>query len=173
VAVQVKRNRRRERGSAMLVTMIIITAMTAGAAAMASLQMASTKSTELVTNSTKALYCAEAGLAAGRAAVVANYAQWNAAFAAGTEPAWLQAISHDLDGDGRADFALSVKDNYDEGSATNNAARDNDRAAYLTSTCIEYPESPRAAIELVQYNGGGQCYESQQGGCGGNNNADR
>ncbi len=175
MALEVKRrpSRKRERGAAMLVTLVVISAVMAGGAALFSITMASTRSAQLTKTTTQALYCAEAGLTIARSAVAANYRHWNAAFAAGTVPAWLQAVSHDIDGDGVDDVALSVVDNEDEGAAANDATRDNDRSARLVSRCIAYPETPREVTEIVQYNGGGQCYESQQGGCGENNNANR
>ena len=157
----------------MLVTLIMIAALTAGGAALFSITMASTRSSAMTKTTTQALYCAEAGLTIARSVVASNYRNWNAAFSAGTEPSWLQAVSHDIDGDGVADVALSVVDNDDEGAAANDRTRDNDRSARLVSKCIAYPETPREVTELVQYNGGGHCYDSQQGGCGENNNANR
>ena len=165
---------RRQRGSAMLITLLITAALIAGGAVLISIQLYSTRSTELVRSGTSALYCAEAGLSAARTTVAANYANWNAALAAGTEPTWLSAsaFTHDIDGDGVGDFSLRLVDNDDElPPATNNTAQDNDLRVFVVSTCTKYAETPKAVAELIRYSGGGNCYQSQQGGCGGNNNS--
>ncbi|MGE3544187.1 MAG: hypothetical protein AB7L28_09645 [Kofleriaceae bacterium] len=154
--------------------MLITSALLAGGAVLVSLQLLSTRSTGLVQSGTSALYCAEAGLSLARAAVAANYTNWNAALAAGTEPAWLSssALSHDIDGDGVSDFTLRLVDNDDElPPASNNTAQDNDMRVFVVSTCMKYPETPKAVSELIHFGGGGNCYQAQQGGCGGNNNS--
>ena len=42
---------------------------------------------------------------------------------------------------------------------------------YVVSRCLKYADNPREVRELVVYTGGGQHYESQLGGFGGNGNA--
>jgi Tfp pilus assembly protein PilX len=158
-----------EHGGAMLVTLIVITALLAGAVSLASIQAASSRSVGLMRDKNAAVYCAEAGLATARSAVAASYAQWNAALAAGTQPSWLASLDRDLDKDGSMDFELTLRDNDDE-SGTDDPAHDNDLAVFVTSTCVKYPETPVSVAELVRYSGGGNCYQSQLGGCGGNNN---
>jgi hypothetical protein len=158
-----------EHGGAMLVTLIVITALLAGAVSLASIQAASTRSAGLTRDKNAAVYCAEAGLSTARAAVAASYAQWNAALAAGTQPSWLASLDRDLDNDGAADFELTLRDNDDE-SGTDDPAHDSDLAVFVASTCVKYPETPVSVAELVRYSGGGNCYQSQLGGCGGNNN---
>ena len=156
----------------MLVTMIIIAALLAGAAVLARMSMSSTRGSQMTRTSISSLHCAEAGLVAARPAVMASYGQWNAALAAGTEPAWLAAAPHDIDGDGAPDFRITLKDNDDETAATpNDLTRDNDLTVFIVSTCIKYPEVPTTVAEMVRFNGGGNCYQAQLGGCGGNNNA--
>jgi hypothetical protein len=83
--------RGRERGSALLVTMIIISALLAGAAVLVHVQMKSTRGAEMTRTSISSLHCAEAGLTAARTAVMTNYAQWNASLGMTTEPAWLES----------------------------------------------------------------------------------
>jgi len=153
----------------MLVTMIITAALLSGAAALASLQLASTRSAGVTREKISALHCAEAGLATARATVAANYAAWNAALGQSTEPSWLASLDHDLDGDGSADFTLTLRDNFDE--TPENAQQDNDLSVYVVSTCAKYPDAHTEVVELVRYNGGGGCYDAQLGGCGGNANA--
>lgn len=181
----------RQRGSAMLITMILIAALLGGAAVLAGIQLASTRSSDLTRTGTLATYCAEAGLALARPIVLANYTSWNAALAlsgpGGTpvatwQPTWLGTgigccgsagvgVGSDLDGDGVADFFVYLKDNDDETTTANNRSVDNDLKIFIVSRCVKYPDSIREVEELVQYTAGGTCYQSQQGGCGGNNNA--
>jgi type II secretory pathway pseudopilin PulG len=161
--------RNRERGSALLVTMILVAALLAGAAVLTSMQTKSNRSAELTRSSISALYCAESGLSAARNVVATSYASWNASLGATTEPAWLASVNHDIDGDGAADFALTLRDNDDE--TPNDVTRDNDLTVYIVSTCTKYPDVQTKVAELVRWNGGGNCYQAQLGGCGGNNNA--
>jgi len=162
-------NRCTERGSAMLVTMIVSAALMAGAAALVSVQLHATRNAGLTRSSISAVHCAEAGLAAAHAAVAANHAQWNAALGQSTEPGWLAAVDHDLDGDGVADFAIKLRDNDDETPA--DPAHDNDLSVFVVSTCTKYLDTPAQISELVRFNGAGNCYQAQLGGCGGNANA--
>jgi hypothetical protein len=165
-----------ERGSAMVLTMILVCALLAGAASLVSVQLTSTRSTELAASGDQALFCAESGLAAAMHVVAANYAQWSAtlATASTTEPTWLSAGigSHDLDGDGRPDFAVYIKDNEDEAPPSpNDPTRDNDLRVFVVARCIAHPETPREVEALVQISGGGTCYDAQLGGCSNENNA--
>lgn len=161
----------------MLVTLIIIAALLAGGAVLASLQLASNRSTQLTRSGTSALYCAEAGLSAGRLVVAAGYQNWATSLAASsagatTEPAWIAAGigSHDLDGDGVADFTIYIRDNGDEGSGVNNPAVDNDLQVFIVATCTKYVDTPKRVEELVLYNGGTTCNPEQLGGQDNNGN---
>lgn len=168
--------RQSERGSAMLITLVLIASLIAGAAVVVSMQLSSTKSADVTKTGMTSLYCAEAGLAAAHSFVASNKASWNAALALSavgtyTEPTWLSsAFSHDLDGDGAPDFELYLKDNDDE-TGTNDLAADLDGRVWIISRCIKYTDNPKQVGELVEASGGSQCYESQEGGCGGNGNA--
>jgi hypothetical protein len=162
-----------ERGSAMLLTLILITALLGGAAVLVSVQLAANRSTELIRAGMLSTYCAEAGLAAARPTVLANFPLWAGSLGTGSEPAWLaSAVNHDLDGDGVADFVITLKDNDDElAPLVNDPTQDTDRQIFVLSTCTKYSEVPRQFEELVQYTGGGTCYQSQEGGCGANGNS--
>lgn len=162
----------------MLVTLIIIGALLAGAGVLLSVQMASNRSSDLTRTGMSALYCAEAGLAAGRQAVAANYKDWKASLCTTTtctEPTWLSdgidAVTtpkgHDLDGDGVADFTVWVRDNYDELLSTNDPAVDSDLQIYIVSKCIKYSDTPKQVEELILFEGGIDCYPWQLGGCSG------
>jgi hypothetical protein len=167
-----------ERGNAMLVTMIIISALLAGAAVVVSMQVQSTRASGVTKQGLEAMYCAEAGLAAAHNTVANNYSLWAPTLAAdptgANEPSWLQsAFSHDLDGDGVNDFKVTIMDNDDEVAPTaNNRSVDIDTRIFIMSECTKYPDTPKKVIELVKFAGGGNCYKGQEGGCNGNGNDD-
>jgi hypothetical protein len=161
-----------QRGSAMLVTLILIAALLGGAAVLASTQLAASRSTDLVRTTMLSTNCAEAGLSAARPVVLANYAQWAGSLGTGTEPSWITSgVNHDLDGDGVADFVVTLKDNDDDAPAANDLLHDNDLRIFIVSRCTKYSEVPKEVEELVRYSGGGTCYQSQQGGCASNGNS--
>lgn len=163
----------RERGSAMLITLILIAALLAGAAILSSLQVSSIRGTSLARSRMAAMYCAEAGLTASHAAAAKNYALWNSALckpscAAPDQPSWLGSavFSHDLDGDGADDFSITLRDDDDEIAPTaNDPAVDTNYKVFLVSTCTRYPDTPVQVMELVKYTPTAQCYQSQEGGC--------
>lgn len=163
-----------ERGSAMLVTMTLITSMLAAGALLVALQLKASRSTDLARTGVSSLYCAEAGLTGARTAIMGNYDQWNAALASGTEPAFLSSavFSHDIDGDGVDDFRITMRDNDDElPPATNEPGADSDLKVYLVSTCIKYPDQQKQVIELVEFKPAMNCYDTQEGGCNGRGNS--
>ncbi len=169
-----------QRGSAMLVTMIVTSSLIAGAAVLVSMQLASTRASGLVSSGLSATYCAEAGLDAARPVVTANYPSWaGSLLACGAgpypcaEPSWLSSGigSHALDGGSGADFAVYLKDNDDEIATPNDPTIDNDRSLFIVSRCLKYSDTVKEVEELVRFTGGGTCYQSQQGGCNGDNNA--
>jgi hypothetical protein len=135
-----------------------------------SLQVTSTRSADLTRVKSLALHCAKSGLVTGHSQVAANFAGWNAALAAGTEPDWLSSLDHDLDDDGNNDFVITLKDNNDE-TGTDDPDTDNDLTVWLISTCTKYSDAPTQVSEMVRYNGANNCYDAQLGGCGGNANA--
>lgn len=163
--------RPRQRGSAMLVTLIIVSSLIAGAAVIVSMQMSSNRAAEATNTGVTALYCAEAGLAAARPLVISSYLQWTGNLGTGTEPTWLSGIDHDVDDDGTAtDFTITLKDNDDELSGSNDLTVDQDLRIFVVSTCNKFPDSPKQVMELVRYSGGGQKYKAQAGGNEGNGN---
>jgi hypothetical protein len=171
--------RQRQRGSAMLVTLVIVAALLAGGSVLVSMQLSSNRGADVTKTSTTALYCAEAGLTAARPVVVTHYTDWATALAASaagtkTEPSWLAAgiPSHDLDSDSVGDFTVWIEDNDDEGAGSNDRATDTDLRIFIISRCIKYPDSPKEVRELIELPANGvHCYQAQQGGCGGNGNS--
>jgi hypothetical protein len=162
-----------QRGSAILITLLLLSALLAGAAVLSSIQISSTRGASLSRSRMTALYCAEAGLTASNAVVSVNYAQWNSALckpscAEPAQPSWLgsTAFSHDLDSDGVDDLSITLRDDDDElAPAANNPSVDTNYMVYIVSTCLKYPETPVQVIELVKYSPTAQCYQSQEGGC--------
>lgn len=182
-----RRTRGHQRGSAMLVTLIIIGALLAGAAVLVSVQLASNRSSDLTRSGMSALYCAEAGLSAARPFVAQNYTLpgastgWGAALTASgattpdlSEPSFISAgitvAGHDLDGDGNADFTVYLKDNGDEGTGTDDPQNDNDLQIFIVSKCIKYGDTPNEVQELIMFNGATQCNKEQIGGQDNNGN---
>jgi hypothetical protein len=163
--------RNSERGSAMLVAMILMAALLAGAAVLVSLQLSSNRSTELTKTGITALYCAEAGLTATKATVALNQGDWGTYLGTGNQPSWLAspAIDHDIDDDGSDDFTVTLEDNFDE-TGTDVPGTDADGRIYVVSKCTKYPDTPREVRELITFTQVTHCYSAQRGGCGGNGN---
>lgn len=176
-----------ERGAAMMVTLIMIASLMAGAAALVAIQTGTNRSTELTRSGMTAEYCAEAGAARAMPLVVANAGAWTASLCTaategaclpvaaggtGAEPAILQApaVDHDLDGDGVPDFVVYLRDDDDELTNPQDYSTDRDQRIYVVSTCIKYPDTVRQVKELVQLVGGGTNYGAQKGGCDGRGN---
>jgi hypothetical protein len=169
--------RSNERGSAMLITMIVISALLAGAAVLVSLQLGANKGTDLTRSGISALYCAEAGLTASRAIVAEQQADWAnwlqdpaLPVEQKLEPTWLATVDHDVDGDSQGpDWKVWLEDNFDE-VGTDAPLADSDGRVFIVSRCLKYPDNPREVRELVGYRMQQNCYTSQRGGCGGNGN---
>ena len=132
----------------MVLTMVVIAALLAGGAVLTSVQLSSTRSTTTIRETNAGLYCAEAGLAAARAAVVANV-PWGGSLGSGAEPAWLAGVNHDIDGDGKPDFAITLNDNDDDADPSTDA----DQTVYIVSTCLKFPDAATQVTELVNVSG--------------------
>jgi len=159
-----------ERGSAMLVAMILMAALLAGAAVLVSLQLTSNRGTEMTRTGISALYCAEAGLTASRSTIAINQGDWGTFLGSSAEPTWLSTVEHDLDGDNVDDFTIRLVDNFDEQSGSDAPTADLDGKIYIVSRCTKYPDTPREVRELITFTEVTHCYGSQRGGCGGNGN---
>src|SRR5690606_16179615 len=131
--VGVTMTRSSQRGSAMLVAMILMAALLAGATVLVTLQMSSNRNTELTKTGITALYCAEGGLISARAAVAENPASSNDQLGTKIQTSWLPAeIANDLDGDGAADVEIILEDNFDE-PGTDNPNVDSDGKIFIVS----------------------------------------
>lgn len=164
----------RQRGAALAVTLILITALLAGGALAMYMQLADTRSAQYVTQSRGSLFCAEAGLSAARPFVALNVASWGVMLDGddGNDPDGYP-IEGDLDGDDVADFRVEIQDNDDELPPLDNQPdTDIDATIFMVSTCLKYPDTPRQVLEMISFSGGGTNYRNQSGqGAGGTNNA--
>jgi hypothetical protein len=167
--------RRGERGSTMVVVMMILLALLAAGAGVIYLQVSSTRATGLIRQSRDALFCAEAGLARTRNKIGASYALWDDML--DTDPSndpGGYPYTGDIDGDDEDDWEVTIKDNDDENPATlpNDLTKNNDLKIFVVSKCIKYPDTPREIMELVTYTGAGNVYRDQnRQGSGGTDNA--
>jgi hypothetical protein len=173
---------RNQRGAAMMVVMIVITALLGVASISIYLAVIETRSTEYVATARRSLYCAEAGLAASRTEVSDHYGDWFFVLDGdpGTDPGswypirgWLDDAPH-VDGVDPYDYEVTLKDNDDELPPTpNDPTHDNDAQVFVVARCLKYPEVPRAVTELLTLQGAGEGYRDQSGQGGmatGNNN---
>lgn len=145
---------------------VILTGLLVAASATAYLLTIETRSTGMVTMARRSLFCAEAGLAAGRATVVANYATWSLVLdgVAGNDPAWYPITGRMEAGAGPADYEVTLRDNDDElPPLANDPTVDNDLKVFIISRCTRYPEYPRVVMELIEYQRAGDAYRSQSG----------
>lgn len=104
--------------------------------------------------SARALYCAEAGLAMGRAQAAANVGQWNRYLACNAEggcPAGYP-FSGAAASDGSAAFEVRVEDNVDEFPPLQNDPRaDADLTVVLVSRCTDPLLPPRVLRQYIVY----------------------
>jgi hypothetical protein len=155
----------------MLITLILMAAILAGAAVLVSMQLGANRATEVTRTGISALYCAEAGLTATRSTIAANKDTWGDYLGLGTEPAWLAALDHDLDDDGVDDFTITLVDDTDEIPPTgDDPLLDVNGRMFVVSRCTKYADFPREVRELVGYQETSNCYNAQRGGCAGNGN---
>ncbi len=165
-------NRRGERGAALIVTIILISALLAGGMLAIYLMVADTRSAQYINEGRGALFCAESGLAGAREYITNNANDWpdmlNAD--AGDDPDGYP-VEGDLDGDEVMDWHVELRDNDDE-FPTNDPTVDADSVVFMVSTCLKYPDTPREVMQLISIAAGGTNYRNQSGqGAGGTNNA--
>ena len=159
-----------ERGSVMIIVVTMITALMLGAGVALYLQIADTRGAGLIRASRASLFCAEAGLAASRPTIGANYTLWGDMLDtdASNDPGWYP-MKGDIDGDGADDYEVVIRDNDDEFlPEVLDPYRDNDLKIFVISRCTKYPDTPREVLELVIYSGGGSVYRNQSGQGSGN-----
>ncbi len=157
----------RQRGSALMTSLIILSGLLVAAGASVYLMTAETRSTGYTAMSRRSLFCAEGGLAMARPIVAANYATWDAVLDGdpSNDPPWYPITGYlEANATGTPDFTVTLKDNDDElPPLTNDANRDNDLMVFLVSRCTRYPEHPRTVMQLVEYTAAGHTYRNQAG----------
>ncbi|CAM3904280.1 hypothetical protein G4177_05515 [Corallococcus sp. ZKHCc1 1396] len=204
---------RSARGATLLLVVLLVTVLLGLVAGV--MAYASSERTRAVSYSRagQRQSCAESGLQLARGYFGRNYAQWNTFLAApsaydpvasstNTAPAMPRdptaatgrnaikavnpALFADLDGDGKDDVYIYIRDNEDEFKPLDNDwTRDNDQQVVVGALCISETLIPRRgnnnqqdpnglAVEgILQYNGGGQAYTAQNAGGTGSGNLNR
>ena len=158
-----------QRGAALVITMMLVSALLAGGALALYLQIGDTRSAQYVSEKRAAFYCAEAGLVGARSA---NSGSW--ALMLDSDPLddpEGYPVEGDLDSDGDVDWRVEIKDNDDE-YPTDNPAYDSDGMVFMISTCLTYPDTPREVMQLVRVSAGQHSCRNQRGqGAGNTSNA--
>jgi hypothetical protein len=165
-------SKRSQRGAALVVTMILVTALLAAGSLALYLHVSDTHSASFVAQNRGALFCAEAGLAGARDYISENSTDWPVMLDGTTsnDPDGYP-VEGDLDGDGNMDWHVEIRDNDDE-YPTDNPDVDTDGTIFMVATCLNYTDTPRELLEMVSFTGGGTNYRNQSGqGAGGSNNA--
>ncbi|NPC51789.1 hypothetical protein D7X99_35695 [Corallococcus sp. AB032C] len=198
---------RSTRGATLLLVVLLVTVLLGLVAGV--MAYASSERTRAVTSSRAGQRqgCAESGLQLARGYFGRNYAQWNTFLSTpdaydpigsptNTTPANPRtaagraaiktvnpALFADLDGDGKDDVYLYIRDNEDEFQPlAPEWNRDNDQQVVVGAICISETLIPRRggnnqhdpsalAVEgILQYNGGGHAYTAQTAGGTGSGN---
>ncbi|MBZ4332656.1 hypothetical protein ACIHQR_33025 [Corallococcus coralloides] len=201
---------RSPRGSTLLLVVLLVTVLLGLVAGV--MAYASSERSRAVTSSRTGQRqgCAESGLQLARGYFGRNYAQWDTflsnpgaydpiASSTNTAPADPRtaagraaiktvnpALFADLDGDGKDDVYLYIRDNEDEFKPlAPEWNRDNDQQVVVGAICISETMIPRRgnsnqldpnalAVEgILQYNGGGHAYTAQTAGGTGSGNLNR
>jgi hypothetical protein len=161
----------RQRGAALVVTMMVVVALLAAGALALYLQMADTHAAQYVAKGRGALYCSESGLAGARDYIATHQSDWPAMMDsdASNDPDGYP-VEGDLDGDGVNDWHVTIRDDEDE-FPTNNPNVDVNGMIFVVGTCLAYPDTPREVTEMISLSGGGTHYRNQahQGASGTNN----
>ena len=162
-----------QRGSAMLVTMIIITSLLAGAAVLVSMQLASNRSSDLTrTGMSSRRTAPRPGLSVARPVVASQLHSGTpgrvrvrgtvsgAPSRRGSRPASARTTSMAT---ASPTSRVYIKDNDDElPPAPNDLTHDSDLRVFIVSRCIKYADTAKEVEELVEYSGGGRLYQAQQ-----------
>ncbi|MBN8469485.1 hypothetical protein JYJ95_23535 [Corallococcus exiguus] len=201
---------RSPRGATLLLVVLLVTVLLGLVAGV--MAYASSERTRAVTSSRAGQRqgCAESGLQLARGYFGRNYPQWNTFLSTpgaydpigsptNTAPANPRtaagraaiktvnpALFADLDGDGKDDVYLYIRDNEDEFQPlAPEWNRDNDQQVVVGAICISETLIPRRggnnlqdpsalAVEgILQYNGGGHAYTAQTAGGTGSGNLNR
>ena len=154
------RARSRQRGAAMLVVMIIVSALMTAAGSAIYVSTGETQATVYAASTPPALYCAEAGLAGAPGRSPATTGSWGDVLD-GT-PATIRRGTR-CDGDLRRDPTATAprlrghdprQRRRARADRERSATKDIDMQGLRRVACLRYPESPRSVTELIDYSAG-------------------
>jgi hypothetical protein len=157
-------------GAALIVILVIVVALLAAGGVAIFLGNSETRSAGYVAEARRALYCAEAGLAAGRAIVSENRDSWNDALGGTNPPGWYPITGFvDVAGGTVPDYRVTIVDNGDEADGVpNDPTVDTDSQVFVVARCEKYPDTPRTIVEMVSFTTAGFNYRNQSGQGAGN-----
>jgi hypothetical protein len=166
------RPRRRDRGLALVLVLSVMSVLLLAGAIATSVILSGLRVSAQDTATKRALFCAEAGLAAGRAFFGANYPQWSAYLAcnlSGGCTGYPLVGYADTAGAGRLRYEVRILDNIDEAGAPD-PRHDNDLTVFIEARCADPDLPPRVLQQLVSLNpsAAGSPYR-QAGGWNGTN----
>lgn len=180
------------RGAALVTVMVLMGILAMFVAALLMFTARQRQRTTELARSANRLSCAETGLQYARSYFAANQLNWNTYLADpshynpirstwNTTPAdpltitTPAALLLDIDGDGRRDVYVYVRDNDDEiVPEPSTPSRDNDQAVIVGAVCVSSTMGPRLENgsinadpllleSILSYNNAGQSYKSQAG----------
>lgn len=146
--------REREGGMAVAMIMVVLSALLLVGVLGMGLIMGNLRAAGAHRSAKSALFCAEAGLAAGKVFFSNNVGQWNSflACASGVNCPSGYPLKGAASPDGAAAFSVSIVDNYDElPPQANDPSTDSDLTVILVSRCTDPDLPPRTLQEHITY----------------------
>lgn len=144
-----------QRGMAVAMIMVVLGALMLIGAVGAGLLSANLRTAGAQRIAARALYCAEAGLAAGRTFFLANAGMVNAILQCNAGQAACPTgypVRGSAASDGSASFEVTISDNYDElPPQQGNPLQDADLIVILTSRCTDAALPPRVISQHVSF----------------------
>ncbi len=148
----------------MVLVLTVLAALLAGGAVALMLQVNATKSSGITAANRRALFCAEAGLAAARTYMVLNSSGWDLMLDAdaSNDPSGYP-VTADIDGDGTDDVEVTIRDDDDDTDPTS----DVNGRVFLVSKCTKYPTYEAEVLEFIDVaSSAANCTNRlQKGGC--------
>jgi hypothetical protein len=154
---------RSQRGSTMVVVMVLLVALLSAGAVAVQIQSADTRTTGLVGAARRALFCAEAGLETHGQAIVDQKAAWNDLLAGNPVAGVSYPFVGSIDGSGTIDYEVRIRDNFDD----DDQLSDIDGKVFIVSRCLKYADTtPREIMQLISVKLEKSDYDAQLGGGG-------
>lgn len=134
------------------VVMTVMIAMTLVAMIGLSLMQTSLRTVGMQREAARALYCAEAGLAAGRILLAQRVGLWNTYLSCGQACPSGYPITGAAAPDGSATYSVHIEDNVDEfPPQANNPFVDNDLTVVMVARCTDARLPPRTIRQHLTY----------------------